>query len=154
MASWREKPIVFAFATLCAVTSSAALLGEDAAQRSLQSEEGRDGHQAWALIALAICGVSRSRRGVAGLRRAGEDAHEVVEERELLPDEQAVLVVHAASLGDEPLELGREVAGVLAVELRLERQHRVEVDLVGRDAELWRRPLDQVVPLLLELRRA
>ena len=67
----------------------------------------------------------------------------MVEERELLPDEQAVLVVDARRLGHGPLELRREVARVLAVDLGLERQHRVEVDLVGGNPER-EAALDQV----------
>src|SRR4051812_19270931 len=49
-------------------------------------------------------------RGVAGLRRAGEDAQQVAEEGELLPDQDPVLLMDAADLAEDAAQLGGELA--------------------------------------------
>src|SRR5438445_758237 len=59
---------------------------------------------------------------VAGLRRAGEHAHQVVEEAQLLADQDAVLVVHTADLEQQAAELGAREARGLRLGGRCDKQ--------------------------------
>ena len=91
------------------------LLGQEAAQRGLQSEEARDHGQACrSRVRKEACGPRAGawRRGaagegaVAGVGLGAELAHQVVEEGELLAHEDAVDRVLAHDLGQQAAQLG------------------------------------------------
>src|SRR3954466_14742897 len=98
-------------------------------------------------------GLGRARPAagpVAGLRRAREQAHQVVEERELLADQDAVLVVHAADLEQQAAQLEAGGADGLDLGRRAEGEEVVELELVDVAAERGRDLGEQRVALGLE----
>ena len=140
---------------LCAVTSSAALLGEEAAERGLEPEEGGDAHAWPALTAVAIwgAGARAGRGGVAGLRRAESTRIRWSRNESSWRIEQAVLVVHAGDLGEQALAARRWRAGALAsagARASASRRGRPR----RRDAEPAPAALDQLVALAAPVRRA
>src|SRR3954465_5339757 len=106
-AFWRVCPTVLAFVMLCPVVSRAAWWAwmprsavssprkvEIPIVLGLRVEDGE--------------GLRRARpaaRPVTGLGRARHEAHQVVEERELLADQHAVLVMHTADLEQQAAQL-------------------------------------------------
>src|SRR3954452_2914892 len=98
-------------------------------------------------------GLRRARpaaRPVTGLGRARHEAHQVVEERELLADQHAVLVVHTADLEQQAAQLEAGGADRLDLGLRAEGEEVVELELVDVAAERGRDLGEQRVPLGLE----
>src|SRR5215212_4213388 len=139
-ASWREKPWVLAFVMLWPVTSIA---------RWWASSPRRD---CWRPKKVEICvialglqvqdavlgggGVRRGRlRAVARLRLVADQAHQVVQERELLAHERAVDAVFAGDLLEQAAQLGAALARGGGLERRHQRGQGLERDRGGRDAQ-------------------
>src|SRR3954447_4328944 len=96
-------------------------------------------------------GGARVPRGVvAALRRAREQAQQVVEERELLADQDLVLLVDALDLAQQALQLGALLARRRGVLRRVQLQHVLDVDLVGAQADARAGVRQQRLPLALE----
>lgn len=75
----------------------------------------------------------------------------MAEEGELLANEDAVLLVRAAGLGEHAPQLGRQGAGAVGLGRRRSDEDRFEVDVAGRNAETSRGLGDDRLPLSLEI---
>src|SRR4051812_24454312 len=74
-------------------------------------------------------------RAVAGVRLAADEAHQVVQERQLLTHERAVDAVLAGDLLEQAAQLGAALAGGGGLERRHQRGQALERHGGGRDAQ-------------------